>query len=157
MPAREGPENGRAEARPVFSISGGAFSDLRKGHRFCEDPKTHQVAHWRWRFFGSRAIKGKENYRGLRFERFPPSNGLTKRPKCLSAAAASSGLARAQDWPNVVRATRRQRAFTWVFGMPHSKACIDMRPPDHVTSAVAPDFVSFRCALIVGVPAYCPT
>jgi hypothetical protein len=28
----EGPENGKAEALPVFSISGGAFSDLRKGH-----------------------------------------------------------------------------------------------------------------------------
>ena len=32
MPARKGPGNGRAAALPVFSISGGAFSDLRKGH-----------------------------------------------------------------------------------------------------------------------------
>ena len=69
-------------------------------------------------------IKGKENYRGLHFERFPPSDGLTKRPKCLSAAAASSGLAPAQDRANVVKAARRQRAFTWVLGMPHSKACL---------------------------------
>ena len=30
---RERPENGKAEALLVFSISGGAFSDLRKGHR----------------------------------------------------------------------------------------------------------------------------
>ena len=32
-----------------------------------EDPKTHQVAQWRWSFFGSR---GKKTNRGLRFERF---------------------------------------------------------------------------------------
>ena len=55
---------------------------------------------------------------------FPPSDGLTKRRKCSSAAAASSGLALVQDRANVVKAARRQRAFTWLFGLLHSKACL---------------------------------
>ena len=99
MPAREGPENGKAEAQPVFSISGGAFSDLLKGHQSLEDPKTHQVAQWWWRFFGSR---GKKTIGGSVSNAFPPSDGLTKRRKCGSAAATSSGFARVQD-----------RAATW--------------------------------------------
>ena len=78
MPAREGPENGKAEAQPVFSISGGAFSDLLKGHQSLEDPKTHQVAQWRWRFFGSR---GKKTNRGLRFERFSTERRFDEAPQ----------------------------------------------------------------------------
>ena len=99
MPAREGPENGKAEAQPVFSISGGAFSDLLKGHQSLEDPKTHQVVQWWWRFFGSR---GKKTIGGSVSNAFPPSDGLLKCRKCVSAAAASSGFARVQD-----------RAATW--------------------------------------------
>ena len=49
---------------------------------------------------------------------------MTKRRKCSSAAAASSGLAPVQDRANVVKAARRQRAFTWLFGLLHSKACL---------------------------------
>ena len=57
-PAREGPEKRQSRSSASFEISGGAFSDLRKGHqRSFEDPKTHQVAQWRWRFFGSRGKK----------------------------------------------------------------------------------------------------
>jgi len=29
---------------------------------------------------------------------------------------------------NLVKAARRQSAFTWVFRMPHSKACVYKRP-----------------------------
>ena len=64
-----------------------------------EDLKTHQVAHWRWRFFGSR---GKKTIGGSVSNAFPPSDGLLKCRKCVSAAAASSGFARVQD-----------RAATW--------------------------------------------
>ena len=87
----------------------------------CEDPKIDQVAQWRWRFFGSR---GKKTIGGSVLNAFPPSDGLTKRRKCVSAAAASSGFARVQDRANVVKAARRQRAFTWLFGLLHNKACM---------------------------------
>ena len=53
----------------------------------------------RWRFFGSR---GKKTIGGSDLTAFPPSDGLTKRRKCVSTAAASSGFARVQD-----------RASTW--------------------------------------------
>ena len=94
--ARTAPVNGSAGF--VFR-GGGAFSDLRKGHHSFEDPKIDQVAQWRWRFFGSR---GKKTTGGSDLNAFPPSDGLTKRRKCVSAAAASSGFARVQD-----------RAATW--------------------------------------------
>ena len=47
---------------------------------------------------------------------------------------------------HVVKAARRQSELTWVFGMSHGKTM----------SGLAPDFVSFRCSLIVRVPAYSP-
>ena len=53
----------------------------------------------------------------------PPRDG-PKRCKCVSAAAASSGFAHVQDRANGVKAARRQRAFTWLFGLLHSKACL---------------------------------
>ena len=43
-----------------------------------EDPKTHQVAQWRWRFFGSR---GKKTNRGLRFERFSTERRFDEAPQ----------------------------------------------------------------------------
>ena len=97
-------ENGRGKRQSRSSAGfvfrgGGAFSDLRKGHHSFEDPKTDQVAHWRWRFFGS---SGKKTIGGSDLNAFPPSDGLTKRRKCVSTAAASSGFARVQD-----------RASTW--------------------------------------------
>ena len=76
---RERPENGKAEALLVFSISGGAFSDLRKGHpvvfRRSETPPSGplEVALFR--------IKGKENYRGLRFERFSTERRFDEAPQ----------------------------------------------------------------------------
>ena len=99
MPAGEGPENGRAEALPVFSISGGAFSDLRRGHQF---PKIRKPTKWptgggAFSDQGERKLTG-----GSVSNAFPPSDGLTKRRKCGSAAATSSGFARVQD-----------RAATW--------------------------------------------
>jgi len=126
-PAREGLRNGKAEAPPVLSFGEVAlFRIFGKATRgLSEDPKTHQVAHWRWRFFGSR---GKKTIGGSDSNVSPQSDGLTKRRKCVSAAAASSGFARVQDRANVVKAARRQRAFTWVFRMPHSKACVYKRP-----------------------------
>ena len=47
----------------------------------CEDPKTHQVAHWRWRFFGSR---GKKTTGGSDWNVSPPSDNLTKRRSALA-------------------------------------------------------------------------
>ena len=118
----KGLRNGKAEAPPVFSILVALFRIFGNATRgLSEDPKTHQVAHWRWRFFGSR---GKKTIGGSVLNASPPSDGLTKRRKCFSAAAASSGLAPVQDRANVVKAVRRQSAFEWVFGMPYSKACI---------------------------------
>ena len=141
MPAREGPENGKAEAQPVFSISGGAFSDLLKGHQSLEDPKTHQVAQWWWRFFGSR---GKKTNRGLRFERFSTERRFAEVPQVRYRGSCQLWLrSRAGSGCNVVKAVRRQSAFTWVFGMPHSKACICMRPQERETSGLASDFVHF--------------
>ena len=100
MPAREGPEKRQSRSSAGFVIRGGAFSDLRKGHqRSFEDPKTHQVAQWRWRFFGSR---GKKTVGRSVLNAFPPSDGLRECRKCGSAAAASSGFACVQD-----------RAATW--------------------------------------------
>ena len=137
----KGQRNGKAEAPPVFSILVALFRIFGNATRgLFEDPKTDQVAHWRWRFFGSR---GKKTIGGSVLNAFPPSDGLTKRRKCFSAAAASSGLAPVQDRANVVKAARRQRAFTWLFGLPHSKACLCMCPPDHSTSGLASDFVHF--------------
>ena len=75
------------------------FGSSKRPPEVSEDPKTHQVAHWWWRFFGS---SGKKTIGGSVSNAFPPSDGLTKRPKCVSAAAASSGFARVQD-----------RAATW--------------------------------------------
>ena len=76
---RERPENGKAEALLVFSISGGAFSDLRKGHpvvfRRSENRPSGplEVALFR--------IKGKENYRWLRFERFSTERRFDEAPQ----------------------------------------------------------------------------
>ena len=53
---RERPENGKAEALLVFSISGGAFSDLRKGHL----SKIRKPTKWPTEVALFR-IKGKEN------------------------------------------------------------------------------------------------
>ena len=76
---RERPENGKAEALLVFSISGGAFSDLRKGHpvvfRRSENSPSGPVEVALFR------IKGKENYRGLRFERFSTERRLDEAPQ----------------------------------------------------------------------------
>ena len=73
----------------LFRIFGKATFDS-------EDPKTHQVAQWRWRFFGSR-LKKTTGSSDLNVS--PPSDGLTKRRQCFSAAATSSGSARVQDRP----------------------------------------------------------
>ena len=76
---RERPENGKAEALLVFSISGGAFSDLRKGHpvvfRRSENRPSGPLVVALFR------IKGKENYRWLRFERFPTERRLEEAPQ----------------------------------------------------------------------------
>jgi hypothetical protein len=79
------------------------------------------VAHWRWRFFGSR---GKKTTGGSVSNASPNERRFYKHRKCVSAAAASSGFAHVQDRANVVKAARRQRAFTWLFGLLHSKACL---------------------------------
>ena len=118
----------RARERPSRSSAGflnfwWRFFGSSERPPVSEDPKTHQVAQWRWRFLGSR---GKKTTGGSVPNAFPPSDGLTKRRKCFSAAAASSGLARVQDRANVVKAARRQRAFTWLFGLLHSKACLSI-------------------------------
>ena len=99
MPAREGPENGKAEAQPVFSISGGAFSDLLKGHQILKIRKPTKWPSGGGAFSdqGERKLTG-----GSVSNAFPPSDGLLKCRKCVSAAAASSGFARVQD-----------RAATW--------------------------------------------
>ena len=99
MPAREGPENGKAEAQPVFSISGGAFSDLRKGHQFLKirKPTKWPTGGGAFSDQGERKISGASVSNA-----FPSSDGLLKCHKCVSAAAASSGFARVQD-----------RAATW--------------------------------------------
>ena len=55
----------------LFRIFGKATFDS-------EDPKTHQVAQWRWRFFGSR---GKKTNRGLRFERFYTERRFDEAPQ----------------------------------------------------------------------------
>ena len=104
--ARTAPVNGSAGF--VFR-GGGAFSDLRKGHQF---PKIRKPTKWPTGG-GAFSDQGGKKTIGGSVSNALSSDGLTKRPKCVSAAAASSGFARVQD-----------RAFTWVFGMPHSKACI---------------------------------
>ena len=134
-------ENGPGKRLRRFCLSGRwRFFGSSERPPVSEDPKTDQVAHWRWRFFGSR---GKKTTGGSDLNVSPPSDGLTKRRKCVSAAAASSGFARVQDRANVVKAARRQRAFTWLFGLLHSKACLCMCPPDHATSGLASDSVYF--------------
>ena len=80
MPARYGRKDGKAELGSFVFRGGGAFSDLRKGHFDSEDPKTHQVAQWRWRFFGSRL---KKNYRELRLERFSAERRSNEAPPVL--------------------------------------------------------------------------
>ena len=115
-------ENGPGKRLRRFCLSGRwRFFGSSERPPVSEDPKIDQVAQWRWRFFGSR---GKKTTGGSDLNAFPPSDGLTKRRKCSSAAAASSGLAPVQDRANVVKAARRQRAFTWLFGLFHSKACL---------------------------------
>jgi hypothetical protein len=95
---RERPENGKAEALLVFSISGGAFSDLRKGHLSkIRKPTKWPTGGGAFSDQGERKLTG-----GSVSNAFPPSDGLTKRRKCGSAAATSSGFARVQD-----------RAATW--------------------------------------------
>jgi hypothetical protein len=42
-------------------------------------------------------------------------------PACRAALTCTTNS-------NVVKAARRQSAFTWVFRMPHSKACVYKRP-----------------------------
>ena len=81
--------------------------------------------------------------RASNFGRFPPSDGLTKRRKCVSPAAACSCLALVQD--------RRQRGesgtkaeciHVGIWDDPQ-QGCISMLPPDDVTSGLASDFVYF--------------
>ena len=105
------------------------------------------MAQWWWRFFGSR---GKKTTGGSVLNVSPPSDGLTKRRKCFSAAAGSSGLAPVQDRANVVKAARRQRAFTWLFGLLHSKACLCICAR-LIMRHLDIRFCLFRCSLIVRV------
>ena len=96
----KGLRNGKAEAPPVLRFVVALFRIFGKATRgLSEDPKTHQVAQWRWRFFGSR---GKKTAGGSVLNAFLPSDGLRECRKCGSAAAASSGFACVQD-----------RAATW--------------------------------------------
>jgi hypothetical protein len=93
-------ENGPGKRLRRFCLSGRwRFFGSSERPPVSEDPKIDQVAQWRWRFFGSR---GKKTIGGSDLNAFPPSDGLTKRRKCVSTAAASSGFARVQD-----------RASTW--------------------------------------------
>jgi hypothetical protein len=81
MPAREGPENGKAEALPVFSISGGAFSDLRKGHQF---PKIRKPTKWPTgggAFSDQGQSRGKKTIGGVRFERFSTERRFAEVPQ----------------------------------------------------------------------------
>jgi hypothetical protein len=92
--------NGKAEAPPVLSFGEVAlFRGSSQRPPVSEDPKTDQVAQWRWRFFGSR---GKKTTGGSDFLKHFSAERRLKRGKCVSAAAASSGFARCQD-----------RAATW--------------------------------------------
>jgi hypothetical protein len=93
MPARKGPRT----AKPVFSISGGAFSDLRKGHLKIRKPTKWPTGGGAFSDQAERKLSGASVSNA-----FPPSDGLLKYRKCVSAAAASSGFARVQD-----------RAATW--------------------------------------------
>ena len=96
MPARYGRKDGKAELGSFVFRGGGAFRIFGKATFDSEDPKTHQGAHWRWRFFGSRL---KKTTGGSDLNVSPPSDGLAKRRQCFSAAATSSGSARVQDRP----------------------------------------------------------
>ena len=91
----KGLRNGKAEAPPVLSFGGGAFSDLRKGHqRSSEDPKFDQVAQWRWRFFGSRE---KKTTGGSVLNAFPESATSARQLPALASLACRIGLQRGES------------------------------------------------------------
>ena len=91
--------NGKAEAPPVLSFGEVALFRIfakTTSFRRSENPPSGPVEVALFR------IKGKENYRWLRFERFSAERRFDEAPQCVSTAAASSGFARVQD-----------RASTW--------------------------------------------